>query len=102
MKLLKLSLLSHIHLELDQQILEQENSYWINIEARRATTTKEIPHGIRYSLTLHEPYGKRLLGYENAHAFKLPKKFKFAGQRLAYGHKHRHICECRLNELLRP
>ena len=78
-------------LELDQQILDQGNGYWIKIEARRVTPTKEIPHGIRYSLTLHEPYGKRILGYDNAHAVKLPKKFKFAGQRLAYDHKHRNI-----------
>jgi hypothetical protein len=57
------------------------------------THTKEIPHGIRYSLTLHEPYGKRILGYDNAHAVKPSKKFKFAGQRLPYDHKHRHISD---------
>lgn len=45
-----------------------------------------VPHGIRYSLTLHEPY-------DNAHAVKSPKKFKFAGQRLAYDHKHRHVSD---------
>jgi hypothetical protein len=33
-------------LELDQQILDQGNGYWIKIEARRVTSTKEIPHGI--------------------------------------------------------
>ena len=80
-------------LELDQQILDQGNGYWIKIEAKRVTQTKEIPHGIRYSLTLHEPYGKRILGYDNAHAVKPPKKFKFAGQRLPYDHKHRHISD---------
>ncbi len=36
----------------------------------------EVPHEIRYALTLHEPYGKRILGYDNAHAVKPPKKFK--------------------------
>ena len=53
--------------------------------------TQQIPHGIRYSLTLHEPYGKRILGYDNAHAVKAPKKFKYAGRIQAYDHKHRHI-----------
>ena len=53
--------------------------------------TRDIPHGIRYSLTLHEPYGKRILGYDNAHAVKRPKKFKYAGARLSYDHKHRHV-----------
>lgn len=54
---------------------------------------KNVPHGIRYSLTLHEPYGKRILGYDNAHAIKPPKKFKYAGSRLPYDHKHRSISD---------
>lgn len=52
-----------------------------------------VPHGIRYALTLHEPYGKRILGYDNAHAVQPPKKFRFAGQRLTYDHKHRHVAD---------
>ena len=67
--------------------------YWIKIEAWPVAPGKEIPHGIRYPLTFHEPYGKRILGYDNAHAVKPPKKFKFAGQRLAYDHKHRHVSD---------
>lgn len=51
------------------------------------------PHGIRHALTLHEPYGKRILGYDNAHAVKPPKKFKYAGRSLAYDHKHRHASD---------
>ncbi len=62
--------------ELHDQIIDQGNGYWIKIEAWRTAVTKEIPHGIRYSLTLHEPYGKRILGYDNAHSVKPPKKFK--------------------------
>ena len=41
------------------------------------------------SLTLHDRFGTRVLGYDNAHAVKPPKKFKFAGQRLPYDHRHR-------------
>ena len=51
--------------------------------------SEHIPHGIRYSLTLHDEYGKRVLGYGNAHSVKPPKKVKFAGQRLQYDHRHR-------------
>jgi len=61
--------------------------------AWRVDTTDDIPHGIRYTLTLHEPYGKRILGYDNAHAVKLPKKFKYAGRRLPFDHKHRHVSD---------
>ena len=51
--------------------------------------SEHIPHGIRYSLTLHNRYGTRVLGYDNAHAVKPTRKFKFAGQRLPYDHRHR-------------
>lgn len=77
-------------LDLHEQIIDQGNGYWIKIEAWQVEITQDIPHGIRYSLTLHEPYGKRVLGYDNSHAVKPPKKFKYAGTRLAYDHKHRY------------
>lgn len=80
-------------LELHDQIIDQENGYWVKIEAYEVDASPEIPHGIRYSLTLHEPYGKRILGYDNAHAVKLPKKMKYAGRRLTYDHKHRHASD---------
>lgn len=57
------------------------------------TTLVDIPHGVRYSLTLHEPYGGRILGYDNAHAVKPPGKFKYAGTRLPYDHRHRHVSD---------
>jgi hypothetical protein len=76
-------------LDLDGSILEQEGGYWIKIEARRGPSSEHAPHGIRYNLTLHDKYGNRVLGYDNAHAVKPPKKFKFAGQRLPYDHRHR-------------
>lgn len=33
------------------------------------------------------------MGHDNSHAIKPPKKFKYAGQRLAYDHMHRHIAD---------
>lgn len=74
-------------------ILDQGGGYWIKIEAWSVDVSNAMPHGIRYSLTLHEPYGKRLLGYDNAHAVKPPKKFKYAGRILAFDHKHRHASD---------
>ena len=76
-------------LDLDGSVLEQEGGYWIKIDAKTAAVTTYLPHGIRYSLTLHDRYGTRVLGYDNAHAVKSPKKFKFAGQRLPFDHRHR-------------
>ena len=76
-------------LDLDGSILEQEGGDWINFEVRRVPLSRHAPPGIRYSLTLHDRYGARVLGYDNARAVKPPKKFKFAGQRLPYDHRHR-------------
>jgi hypothetical protein len=80
-------------LDLDGSILEQEGGYWIKIEVRRVPTTEHAPHGIRYSLTLHDRYGTRVLGYDNANAVKPPKKFKFAGLRLREDHRHRTLSD---------
>lgn len=80
-------------LDLHGSILDQGDGYWIKIEAWPVDVSNAIPHGIRYSLTLHEPDGKRILGYDNAHAVKPPKKFKYAGRILAFDHKHRHISD---------
>ena len=76
-------------LDLHDSILDQEGGYWIKIEAWEVPASPTVPHGIRYSLTLHEPSGERILGYDNAHAVKPGNKFKYAGQVLAYDHRHR-------------
>lgn len=76
-------------LDLDGSVFEQESGFWIRIEARRVAPTVHVPHGIRDSLTLHVRDGTRVLGYDNAHSVKPPGKFKFAGQRLPYDHRHR-------------
>ena len=80
-------------LELHDQIIDQEDGYWVKIEAWRVPISRGIPHGVRYSLTLHEPFGKRILGYDNAHSVKLPGRFNFVGSRLPYDHRHGHASE---------
>lgn len=76
-------------LDLDGEILAQEKGCWIKIEARKLQkVTQECPHGVRYSLTLHDRYGKRLLGFDNAHPVKTRKRGRFTGRRIAYDHKH--------------
>ena len=80
-------------LDLNGNIVQQEHGYWIEIHVWRVDPTNEIPHGVRYSLTLHEQNGKRAMGYDNAHAVKPSGKYKYAGQVLPYDHKHRHIAD---------
>ena len=80
-------------LDLNETVIDQEGGYWVKFEAWQVKPSEEVPHGIRYALTLHDKHGKRILGYDNSHAVKLPKKYKYAGQRLAYDHKHRHASD---------
>ena len=92
-------------LDMNGSVVDQGGGYWLEIHAWSVEQSSGIPHGIRYALTLHTPYGTRLLGYDNAYSIALPKKFRFAGRRLAYDHKHRHakdkgvpyefvVCQC--------
>jgi len=76
-------------LDLDGIIIEQIGGYWTKYEIRRVSPTEEIPHGIRYSLTLHDRSGERIIGFDNAHAVKSKKKGKHQGRK-TYDHRHRH------------
>ncbi len=58
-------------LDLDGLNFAQEGGYWIKYEVSAVEKTTVRPHGIKYSLTLHDPEGKRMFGIDNAHR---PKK----------------------------
>jgi len=75
-------------LELNGEIFPMDNGYWTKIEAYRTEPDRHIPHGIRYSITLHDRYNHRVLGFDNAHAYK-PKKKKFGACKITWDHKHR-------------
>jgi len=76
-------------LDLNGEILAQDYGCWVKIEARKLEkATKEYPHCVKYSLTLHDRYGKRLLGFDNAHLIKTRKRGRFSGRTIAYDHKH--------------
>lgn len=72
---------------LDGEIFPMSNGYWTKIEAREVIPSEHIPHGIKYSLSLHNRYNKRVIGYDNAHGIK-PKRKKFGAKRVVWDHKH--------------
>ncbi len=45
----------------------QEGGYWIKYEVSAVEKTPERPHGIKYSLTLHDPQAERIFGIDNVH-----------------------------------
>ncbi|MCP4427800.1 MAG: hypothetical protein GY803_25235 [Chloroflexi bacterium] len=77
-------------LDLDGVIIEQKYGYWVKFDVSITDVSPERPHGIRYSLTLHNKYGQRVMGFDNAHAVQLPRKNKYAGRRVEFDHVHRH------------
>ena len=70
-------------LDLHGQVLVLEDGCWIKFEVRQVAVSNVRPHGIKYSLTLHDPNNERIVGYDNAHA--VDKK------RWTEGYDHRHF-----------
>lgn len=65
-----------------------EKGYWLKFVISRADETKERPHGLSYSFTLHAPDGRRLVGFDNAHAVdRLGSRYK--RRPIAHDHWHR-------------
>jgi hypothetical protein len=55
-------------LAFDGRVHHLERGYWIKFEIRRVGTSKWRPFGLSYSFTLHDQDGKRVVGFDNAHA----------------------------------
>jgi hypothetical protein len=75
-------------LDLDGTIFLMDNGYWTKFEAVKVTPSSQIPHGIKYSITLHDRNNTRIVGFDNAHSFK-PKKRKFSARKITWDHQHR-------------
>jgi uncharacterized protein DUF6516 len=68
-------------LNLDGLEFQFARGYVVKIEAREIAATRQRPHGIKYSLTLHDPTGRRIYGMDNAHGIR---------RRTEYDHRHVH------------
>lgn len=77
-------------LDLNEIEFKMDKGYWIKIEAVKVKPTLNRPHGVKYSLTLHDRNNTRVLGFDNAHRIKVPKRKKYSGRILTFDHKHKH------------
>jgi Family of unknown function (DUF6516) len=68
-------------LSLDGQEFNFARGYVVKLEPRRVASTTGRPHGVKYSLTLHDPQGRRIYGIDNAHR---------TGRRREFDHRHLH------------
>jgi Family of unknown function (DUF6516) len=71
-------------LDLGGQVLViDEAGYWVKFVVHQVPVAADKPHGLDYSLTLHDPDGERLVGFDNAHQVRGQAKGA------AKDHKHR-------------
>jgi len=74
-------------LNLNGEVFPMENGYWTKFEAWRVEPEPHIPHRVRYSLSLHDRYNRRILGFDNAHAIR-PAKKGYAARKITWDHRH--------------
>jgi hypothetical protein len=81
---------AEVLLELDSQVfvVDMKSEYWVRFSVSQVVSTPERPHGLNYSLTLHGPGGKRLVGFDNAHPVR-ESHGPGGKSRGALDHKHR-------------
>lgn len=77
-------------LDLDGQVfvIDARGDYWVKFVVRRVSSSPERPHGLDYSVTLHDSAGRRLVGFDNAHPVR--GSTGASGRRRRTGdHRHR-------------
>lgn len=72
-------------LDLHREIYQVGSGWWVAIRAVKVEPSETRPHGLQYSLTLHDPKGQRVLGYDNAHALAVKGR---RGRRKVFDHRH--------------
>jgi hypothetical protein len=75
-------------LAFDGRLHHLEKGYWLKFEITRVEATKNRPHGLSYSFTLHAPDGTRLVGFDNAHDVS-PEGSRFKRRAATTDHWHR-------------
>jgi hypothetical protein len=73
-------------LDLDGVTFATAGAYWVSFVVKRVESSPERPHGLSYSLTLHDETGERVVGFDNAHA--APSK-KGRSKGVMQDHRHR-------------
>ena len=74
-------------LDLDGFLAEIGGGFWVKIVAQRVPPDAQRPHGVSYTLTLHDPTGRRVFGIDNAHVIRLTRG---PASRLSTARDHLH------------
>lgn len=74
-------------LAFDGRLHWYDQGYAVKFEIKRVEPTELRPHGLRYSFTLHDPEGERLMGFDNAHT--VSPAGRYAKRQAEADHWHR-------------
>lgn len=66
-------------------VINEDFGLWVKFEVKEVVKSKHRPHGIKYSLTLHDRDNNRILGFDNAHAIESSRK---GAKEEVYDHYH--------------
>jgi hypothetical protein len=83
-------------LSLDGTEFRLISGFVIKIEAHRVAANATRPHGLKYSLTLHDASRQRIYGMDNAHGFRRKSKYDHRhlyGRRKIVGYEYRGPAE---------
>jgi Family of unknown function (DUF6516) len=78
-------------LELDGEVfvIDPSGGHWVKFVVKRVDETPARPHGLSYSLTLHDAAGERLVGFDNAHAVTAQSGPSARTEARPHDHRHR-------------
>ena len=69
-------------------VIDPTGGHWVKFEVKRVDVTRDRPHRLRYSLTLHDANNERLVGFDRAHPVTTGSG-PGAKQSETFDHKHR-------------
>lgn len=75
-------------LDLHGIVYRIEQGFWVKFKVYLVQPREHIPHGISYSLTLHDADNHRIFAIDNVHAFA-PETKRFGGRKTTWDHSHR-------------
>ena len=67
---------------------DSDGRFLVRFLVKRVERSAERPHGLSYSLTLHDEVGNRLVGFDNAHPVR-PRRGPSGRSRREHDHRHR-------------
>jgi len=71
-------------------VVDDALGLWVKFEIRKIKKIINKSSNIRYSLSLHDRFNKRIMGFDNAHAIEFGEKRNVAPKRV-FDHWHRDI-----------